>query len=333
MKKIPLASGLVLLILCLVPLQVLADFNNLTQQPQEWQPSVKILSLNVMQRASEDRVLRFQRIVNFLSTTPVHLLALQELSGGSVDDPPNTQDSGADLANMLAVTGMPYGYYTEANWYEWYVFPQYYVYFKVGILPRYKMLVTAATSIGTPTDGSPLPTRKNVVMVGVDIPGFGRINLYSVNVYTPSAEGIETQIDNLMQFVNRTDAQNPAVASIVAGDMNFSVDSLPTGYQKFIDHGFIDSYAKADGFADPRNCCTPSDSSGCTFGVPGNRFVSSVSPARIDFIFTRGKDIQVKASKVVFNGTDTDFVSDHCAVLTEIARYTRAPLDLLLLDD
>ena len=58
-------------------------------------------------------------------------------------------------------------------------------------------------------------------MCGVDIPGFGRVNLYSVHVYTPSVEGIETQIDNLLQFVNQVDAQNPAVASIVAGDMNF----------------------------------------------------------------------------------------------------------------
>ena len=29
---------------------------------------------------------------------------------------PPTQDSGADLANMLATAGLPYGYYTEANW-------------------------------------------------------------------------------------------------------------------------------------------------------------------------------------------------------------------------
>ena len=134
-----------------------------------------------------------------------------------MSNPPDTQDSGADLANMLAAAGMPYGYYTEDSWYEYYFFPQYYVYFKVGILPKYKMLVTAATSIGTPTDGNPLDTRKNVVMGAFDMPGFGRINLYSVHVYTPSAEGVATQIDNLMQFVDQTDAQNPAVASIVGG--------------------------------------------------------------------------------------------------------------------
>ena len=326
-KLISLASVLVGLIFCLVPLQVLADFNDLTQQPQESQPRINILSLNVMQNASEPRSSRFQRIVNFLSSTPVHLMTLQELSGGPFDDPPTTQDSGADLANMLATAGLPYGYYTEANW----GYPPYLV-FKVGVLPRYRMLVTAAAATGTPTDGWVFAERKNVVMCGVDIPGFGRVNLYSVHVYTPSVEGIETQIDNLLQFVNQVDAQNPAVASIVAGDMNFRVDSSPAAYQKFITHGFIDSYATAQGVTDPRNCCTPSSISGCTFGVPGNPF-GVESPIRIDFIFVRGSGIRIKASKVVFNGVEADFVSDHCAVLTEIAKEPHVPLELLLLDD
>ena len=47
---------------------------------------------------------------------------------------------------------------------------------------------------------------------------------------------------------------------------------------------------------------------------------ATVNPIRIDFIFIRGKGVRVKASKVVFNGTETDFVSDHSAVLTEITR-------------
>ncbi len=328
MKKIAFwASCLFLLFNCLIPHLVLADFSNLTQQPAESQPSVKILSLNVMQKASEARSSRFQRIVNFLTTTPVHLMALQELSGGPSDDPPTT-DSGADLANMLAAVGLQYGYYTEANW----GYPPYLV-FKVGVLPRYGMLVTAAVSTGTPTDGWIFAERKNVVMSGVYIPGFGRINLYSVHVYGPSKEGVETQIDNLMQFVNQVDAQNPAVASIVAGDMNFSIDSSPVAYRKFIAQGFIDSYAAAQEAADPSTCCTPANTSGCTFGVPGNPFISAASPSRIDFIYIRGKGVRVKASKVVFNGTETDFVSDHCAVLTEITRQTIIPPTSLLLED
>jgi endonuclease/exonuclease/phosphatase family metal-dependent hydrolase len=324
-KNIFLGALLSLLILCLAPIQVLADFQNLTQQPLEPQASVKILTLNVMQSASESRESRFQRIVDFLVTSPVHLLALQELSGGPYDTPP-TQDSGADLAGMLATAGLQYGYYTEANW----GYPPYLV-FKVGILPRYTMIATAATSTGTPTDGWVFAERKNVVMAAVNIPGFGKVNLYSVHIYSPSEEGIEPQIDNLMEFVDLTDEQNPAFASLVAGDMNFSINDIPSAYQKFINNGFIDSYAAANGFADPQNCCSQANTTGCTFGVPGNPFATSESPSRIDFIFVRGRGIRVKQSKVIFNGVNADFVSDHCAVLTEISRKSLVPMELLLL--
>ncbi len=180
MKKIIFPPfSLFLLVFLLVSIPAVADFKNLSNQPPEPQVSVKILTLNVMQRASESRTSRFQRIVNFLATEPVQLLALQELSGGSADSPV-TQDSGADLADMLAAAGLQYGYYTEDNW----GYPPYLV-FKVGVLPRYRMLVLAAASTGTPTDGTPFPERKNVVMGGMEIPGFGRVNLYSVHIYAP----------------------------------------------------------------------------------------------------------------------------------------------------
>jgi endonuclease/exonuclease/phosphatase family metal-dependent hydrolase len=305
-----------------------ADFKNLSTQPPEPQGSIKVLTLNVMQSASEPRTSRFQRIVDFLATEPVHLLALQELSGGPNDDPPTTLDSGADLANMLATAGLQYGYYTEANW----GYPPYLV-FKVGILPRYRMLLTAAAATGTPTDGWVFAERKNVVMCEVDIPGFGRVNLYSVHVYTPAAETIATQIDNLMQFVEATDALHPAEASIVAGDMNFSVNGNPAAYQKFLDHGFIDSYAATHCPSNPTNCCGL-DTSGCTHAAPGNPFVDpGTAPSRIDQLFVRGIGLRIKQSKVVFNGVIEDFVSDHSAVLTEITRRFTAPLELLLLAD
>jgi len=306
----------------------MAEYQNLTEQPPEPQASVKILTLNVMQRASEPRAARFQRIVDFLKTAPVHLLALQELSGGPYDDPPTTIDSGADLAAMLAAAGLQYGYYTEANW----GYPPPLV-FKVGVLPRYIMTATAADCTGTPTDlpgPEDFPGRKNVVMAAVQIPGFGRLNLYSVHVYNPAAESIETQIDNLMAFVNQTDAQNPAAASLVAGDMNFSIDASPTAYQKFIANGFIDSYAAANSPAGPQQCCSQENTAGCTVGVPGNPF-SSGSPARIDFLMVRGQGVRVKQSQVIFNGVNQDFVSDHCAVLTEISRPSLVPIDFLLL--
>jgi endonuclease/exonuclease/phosphatase family metal-dependent hydrolase len=332
-KNILPPATLCLLAFLFVSIPAVANFNNLSTQPSELQGSLKVLTLNVMQRASESRTSRFQRIVDFLAIEPVHLLALQELSGGTVDSP-RTEDSGADLANMLAIAGLQYGYYTEANWYDWYVIQDlFYVYFKVGVLPRYKMLVTAAASTGTPTDGKPLATRKNVVMCGVDIPGFGRVNLYSVHIYSPAEETIATQIDNLLQFVDSTDALHPAAASIVAGDLNFSVSWDPAAYQKFLDRGFIDSYASTHCLSNPANCCGE-DTSGCTYAAPGNPFSGSgATPSRIDHLFVRGKGLHIKQSKVLFNGVNEDFVSDHSAVFTEIIRRSTITPELLLLTD
>lgn len=328
MQKIKLIGPLILLfILSPVAVPVLADFKNPAQQPEEPQAGIKILTLNVMQNAPEARAVRFQQIVDFLKPAAVHLLALQELSGGPYDTPA-TQDSGADLAGMLAAAGLEYGYYTEANW----GYPPYLV-FKVGILPRYSMIATAAGCTGTPGDGWVFPERKNVVMAAMIIPGFGRVNLYSVHVYTPSAEGVEAQIDNLIAFVEQTDGQYPPAASIVGGDLNFSVDAWPGAYQKFLDHGFKDTYAAAHCPGSPKNCCTPENTQGCTIRVPGNPLGSGGTPSRIDFLLVRGKGMQVKQSQVAFNGANGPFVSDHSGVLTEIARQPITPATFLLLGD
>ncbi len=310
------------------PAPAWGDFVNLNQQPPTPQASIKILTLNVMQQAAEPRGSRFQRLADFLVTDPVHLLALQELSGGPYDTPP-TQDSGADLANLLANAGLSYGYYTEANW----GYPPYLV-FKVGVLPRYRMLATAAAHTGTPADCPPFDTRRNVVMCGVEIPGFGRINLYSVHIYTPAVETLETQIDNLMQFVEATDAANPAAACIVAGDLNFTSTSNPVAYQKLLDHGFVDSYARAHCAANPAACCGQAGTGGCTFAAPDNPFAEAgAAPSRIDYLLVRGRGLHLRQSKVVFNGVSEDFVSDHSAVLTEISRKSTGPvLELLLVD-
>ena len=227
---------------------------------------------------------------------------------------------------MLAAAGLEYGYYTESNW----GYPPYLV-FKVGILPRYSMIATAAGCTGTPGDGWVFPERKNVVMAAMIIPGFGRVNLYSVHIYTPAAEGIEAQIDSLMAFVEQTDGQYPAAASIVGGDMNFSIDNYPAAYQKFLDHGFTDTYAAAHCPGTPQNCCTPEQPQGCTIRLPGNPLAGSGAASRIDFLLIRGKGMRVKQSRVAFNGVNGPFVSDHCGVLTEIAKPAVTPPAFLLL--
>ena len=299
-----------------------AAYKNLTisQQPPGDQPIVRILTLNVMQSASIPRETRFQRIVNFLAQKQtagqiVHVLLLQELSGGSVD---GTTDSGADLARMLAAAGMPYGYFTKPA-FGW---PSFLV-FKVGVMPRYRMLFTRATRLKAPLEyGVAFTGRKNVVMCGVNIPGFGRLNLYSVHVYSSPLEWVYNQVSQLLSFVNTVDQNNPPAVTVVGGDMNFGVtpDTIYI-YDLFGAQGFVDAYAAVNGCG-PAGCCQGGDFSGCTFAVPGNPLAEPGSfTARLDYLFVKGrtKAVVVVKSEVVFNGINGDWVSDHSGVLTEIA--------------
>jgi LPXTG-motif cell wall-anchored protein len=305
--------------LLLFPAPGLASFSNLpTASLVGNQPTIRILTLNVMQRAVVDGVTvpradRFANIVNYLnSNPPVHALALQELSGGWAD---GTTDSGADLAGML---GGQYGYYTESS----FGFPPF-IAFKVGVMPRYTMKHTAATALIPPGDYQPDPSyyidftgRANVVMCVMDIPGFGVVNLYSTHFYT--GESIQTQATNLMEFVNNTEV-HPSRATIVAGDMNFFLSQNTQGiYDTFLTHGFQDSYREVN------------DDPGYTFGVANNPYAPSTTPKRIDFIFVRGEDLEISSSQVVFDGINGNYVSDHYGVITTITS-TPLPSSLFLL--
>lgn len=316
--------ALILGIVLVIPGPGLANFENPADPLTGSQSTIRFLTLNVMQLGvTQDgsvvpRADRFANIVNYLDTQPpVHALALQELSGGTFDVPSTTIDSGADLAGML---GGKYGYYTESSF-------GYAPFFnlKVGVMPRYIMTFTDSRKLDPPGENystwpgyppSEFDGRANAVMCGLDIPGFGLVNLYSVHVYDTTLEQKEIQINNLLTFIQDVDQAHPARASIVGGDMNFS--PAASAYSIFITNGFTDSYAAVN--ADP----------GYTYGVAGDPYATSDTPTRIDFIFVKGDDIQITTSQVVFDGVNGAFVSDHFGVLTEI-RAVPVPASLLLL--
>ena len=121
--------------------------------------------------------------------------------------------------------------------------------------------------------------RANAVACGVNIPGFGAVNLISTHVYTVTDPAYTaTQITNLVKFANDVALAHPARATIVAGDMNFALSPATQSiYDIFIANGFKDSYRQANA-AD----------AGFTYGVEGDPYATSTTPARIDFIFVKG---------------------------------------------
>jgi endonuclease/exonuclease/phosphatase family metal-dependent hydrolase len=331
-------------ILC-SPLPGKADFQNISPQPTAPQSTVRFLTLNVMENSlnpAYSRDTRFNSIVSLGSSMaaqgkPITGFLLQELSGGiqgNGTDPPTT-DSGADFARKFAAAGFPQGYYTApmAGW-QTDNPPTTYFVWKVGILSPYTFQATQATKLDPPGEnytsrwtGYPQPPmefagRSNVVMAEFNIPGFGKTDVYSVHVYDPTTIAEKnTQIQNLMSFVNSLDAINHPRATIIGGDMNFALSSSTQGiYQLFLNNGFIDSYPAVN--ADPGNTFVgnPPD----PLGPP------NTDPARIDYLFVRGTNLQITSSEVVFDGVNGAFVSDHFGVLTEISAVP-IPGSLLLL--
>jgi hypothetical protein len=74
--------ALILGIMLLVPVPGLANFANPTDPLTGSQPTIRILTLNVMQNSpGVDRDVRFTGIANYLQTHQVHALALQEPQG------------------------------------------------------------------------------------------------------------------------------------------------------------------------------------------------------------------------------------------------------------
>ncbi|MEJ2091425.1 MAG: endonuclease/exonuclease/phosphatase family protein [Syntrophobacterales bacterium] len=315
--------ALILATILFFPSAGLTNFENPTNPLVGSQSTFRILTLNVMQRADTPRAQRFANIVDYLDTQPpVHALALQEFSGGSVDSPAGTEDSGADLAGML---GGKYGYYTESSHRYDYFFGLgiFWLEFKVGVLSRYAMDYHAATKLDPAglnySDGEEFSGRANVVMCIIDIPGFGSVNLFSTHFYNGPVSELQTQANKLMEFVNQEDQAHPSRATIVSGDMNFVLSTATQGiYDTFLSNGFTDSYREAN--TDP----------GYTFGVSEDPYANTDSPRRIDYIFVRGDDLEISSSQVVFDGINGDYVSDHFGVLTEITA-TPLPSSLLLL--
>lgn len=324
-------AALILVFVLVSPVPGLAAYSNTGVPPEGPQSTISILSLNVMQSSGlfEPRTPRFEGIADYLnSNQPVHALAFQELSAGTeLSDPPQTDDSGADLAGML---GGKYGYYTvSSHRYEDHTYEELiglvWTEFKVGVLPRYNMEYVEATKLDPPgdnySDGLDPSYRSNVVMCVLDIPGFGPVQLYSTHFY---GTGLQTQADNLIEFINQIEQEYVAQdlsprATIVAGDLNFTEDN--PAYGIFNENGFVDSYKEVK-----------PDDPGYTYGVPGDYdwYDSGTTPKRIDYIFVRGENIRISSSEVVFDGTNGPYVSDHFGVLTEITA-TPVPSSLLLL--
>ena len=287
---------------------------------------INVLTINLLFSEIEDRELRLKRIANFVAQetqqgNPIDIILLQEVVGGAIE---GTDNSSLDLKTLLAAKKIPYNFrFTMVNGLPGIL--------SVGnsILSRCEIKSTLTMTLPFESEevfqGLDVPLKRKVIMVRIDVPGFGRIDVYDTHLCS-GCSGSERlqQAKVLMKFVqsteNRISGENPV---ILGGDFNtdLNLPGNPPVYNLVTGNGFVDTYAAFNGCS---ACCTPpGDVSGCTFAVPGDPYASDLithqteSPQRIDYIFVKGFNA-VLGSEVPFKG-DSLWVSDHSGVLSRIS--------------
>ncbi len=285
-------------------------------EPAGGDSRLRVLTLNLMQKSPiAARGERFNEIARFLKASQeagraVDAVLVQEGCSGVWA---GTFDSLGELRRALGRAGLRYELYSAPC----FGVPVGLV-FRIGVLTNTQIRCTASSRLFSRTgnwyDDFPLHGRKRVVMAGVDHP-IGRVNLFSTHLSSGGTpEDRLRQAKDLIKFVRdaarRTSdasAQHPADLNILGGDMN----NLPgSEVHKLLASWFTDSFAAANPGAP-----------GPTFNLPGNPHCRGYGggPRRIDYVFYKGRGVEVQSSEVVF-GAEGMWVSDHCGVLTVFRR-------------
>ncbi len=297
----------------------------------------QILTLNLLFSEVEQPDAPFRAIANFLDglDDPVDFILLQEVVGGALV---GTDNSAADLRAVLEqTTGEDYELRTvfEAG------LPGVLANFN-AILSRcdirfhFARFLPPSSEIFEVGDLS-IPISRNVMMVRVKVPGFGRLNLYNTHLCAGdcTVPELADQAEAALDFVNDVERffsffrRRP---HILGGDFNqdnFRGSGTPGvfGPELFIydnivlGEGFQDTHA--EGVSPPlEDLCENEDAADehCTVGVST---LDGNNARRIDYLFARGFG-PVIDGRVIFNNEAPGGVgvgpgvSDHAGVLVRV---------------
>jgi maltose 6'-phosphate phosphatase len=281
---------------------------------------LNILTVNLLFSEIKTRDQRLDAIADFAVDAPVDVILLQEVVGGVLVD---TANSALDLQGKLRDKDSEYDLHTA---------------FEVGlpgalvlanaVLSRCDIEVKMAKRLPFTAElefkERAIKLPRNVMMTRIDIPGFGKLNVYNTHLCAKcSADEMGRQLDVLLTFVNDMEGFFPGNNPLITGG-DFNIDRLRTEpfdekpfYDRIINAGFVDAYAE-DRILE--NLCKDTEvaDAHCTVGV--SSLDEGDSARRIDYIFTNGF-AGSRESHVVFNslvepGQPT--VSDHAGVFVSL---------------
>ena len=281
---------------------------------------LNILSINLLFSEIETREQRLDAIAEFAAKTPVDVILLQEVVGGTLV---HTANSAQDLQKKLRGRVRDYDLHTA---------------FEVGlpgllglanaVLSRceidFKMTKYLPFTAELDFQGHKVKIPRNVMMIRINVPNSGKLNIYNTHLCSKcTADELNAQLDVLLPFIDEVEESFPQDNPVILGG-DFNIDRLRIKpfeerpfYDKIINAGFTDAYAQNRPL---ENLCAVAGQADihCTVGV--STLDVGDTPRRVDYIFVN-KVKDVRESRVVFNtlvDPNQPTVSDHAGVFVSI---------------
>lgn len=316
-------------LLVLLPYAHLAWGASCKDVVEERDRTLNIMTINLLFSEKDERDARLGAIADFAADKadqgePVDVFLLQEATGGVLV---GTENSAEDLQDLLQEAGQERGLDLD---YELRTA------FEAGLpgvvatanavlsrcdislkLVRFLPLTSESVQLGD----LDIPITRNVMIVRLKIPGFGKMNVYNTHLCASECnedDGLEKQVRAVLDFVRKTErilsfgGRRPH-PHVLGGDFNldrFRTDNERALYNVITDDkDFVDGYAEGqekNNDLELEDLC-PSDSIDfgdlhCTVEVSDfdrNEEGELGTPRRIDYIFTKRVDIE--QSSVEFN--------------------------------
>ena len=288
---------------------------------------INVLTINLLFSEIDDRNDRLKAIAEFAAKNDVDVLLLQEVVNGVLA---KTDNSARDLRDFLRIKhnlsyniqsafeiGLP-GLLSVAN----------------AVLSRceipYSLVHRLPKTPELEFKGHVFEVSRNVLLSRLEIPEFGKINIYNTHLCADCkeferAEQIDVMLESINNLEENTGENYPTV---LGGDFNFdrfrNDGQQRFQYEEIVGAGFSDAYADyqisaVNGQETLDTLCEDEDNPDihCTTGVSE---LNGPKSRRKDYIFVKGF-ADVSLSMVVFNtlvNGNEPTVSDHAGVLVRL---------------
>lgn len=301
---------------------------------------INVLTINLLFSQSKDeRQQRYPALARFIAEHPVDVVLLQEVAEGILVDTDSGDDTAEELRDMLRDR---FNVLYEMRRAREVGLPRL---LSVGnaILSRCAVLFDRVEELPAQAEaeieGISIKLKRNVLMVGLAVPGFGEVHAYDTHLCArcDTVDDLQARRDQLvaaLDFVDSVEDSMPGDPPVIfGGDLNLDVfrdrrlgqqiEPEKPVYDLATARGLIDAYAV---FHDPTLlslCGVPEiPDQHCTVDVTTIDTSDNPKGRRVDYVFARGPSpLAVRDARVVFNTLVDDrqpSVSNHAGVLVSI---------------